>query len=277
MPTMPPVSTEEIVGSFQNSGGELPTLGDGESKATPQAESDSAQQEDESNSAVQATESDSAAPVQTPTPEQPSATATPEPTPTATRESRPPEVSPAETPLPNVDDPTMPTIQEVNGALVVSIPDVPPHTEASHTVFQTGSGRIIQAEDEVLIEYVMYGWNSKELVESTEDFGGPLDIILGQGYVPVALEQALVGQPIGSRILVIFPANMPDLPGYFDASDGYVLVVDIVGSLEWRRLNDTSLQRDPTCRDVPLGRLKPTSGLIPAPNLPIFSLQKLSH
>ena len=46
--------------------------------------------------------------------------------------------------------------------------------------------------------------------------------------MPLALEQAIEGQAVGSRLLVIFPANMVDLPGYFDASDGYVLVVDIV-------------------------------------------------
>ena len=40
--------------------------------------------------------------------------------------------------------------------------------------------------------------------------------------------RALVGSEAGSRIAVIFPAGMADIPGYLDPTEAYVLSIDVV-------------------------------------------------
>ncbi len=241
LPTLPPASAAEISGGFNEKEGELPTLGDGTSQPSDLNQPDEALPADDvsdpANEPTPVVEPTAPVgedpapvidPISTPTADLGEVESTPTPQleeATATATPQPVELSPTVIPNPNQE---LPTVEEINGEIVVSIPDRPPLEQATYAVLRVGDGLVKNDADTATISYVMYGWNVNALVESTDEFGGPFEIELGEGYVPVALEQAIVGQPVGSRLLVVFPANMDDLPSYFDASDGYVLVVDIV-------------------------------------------------
>lgn len=73
----------------------------------------------------------------------------------------------------------------------------------------------------------------RKKVESTQDqFGGPLELVVGgkegEVTVPAFLNSAIMGSQVGERYQVVFEAGMKDLPNYLDPNDAYVLVVDIV-------------------------------------------------
>ncbi|MEM7338587.1 MAG: hypothetical protein AAF467_08070 [Actinomycetota bacterium] len=112
--------------------------------------------------------------------------------------------------------------------LEVSIPDDEP-TEAAVEVVEAGTGVEVGTGDVVLTAWEMVAFRSGEVVESTtKDFGGPVPIEIGAGQVPAALDEALAGQTIGTRLDVQFPVGMPDLPDYLDSEEAYVLSVEIV-------------------------------------------------
>ena len=120
-------------------------------------------------------------------------------------------------------------VEEIDGEIVVTLPDGPAPTESSSSVLSEGDGPVVEMGDRAVVAYVMYGWNTSYLVETTDQFDGPIPISLGLGMVPETLENAIAGQKVGSRLLVIFEEGMDGLPFYFDQTDAYVLVVDIVG------------------------------------------------
>ncbi|WP_163836084.1 hypothetical protein [Spartinivicinus ruber] len=87
--------------------------------------------------------------------------------------------------------------------------------------------------DTVAIKYNMYSWKSGKKVESTQDqFGGPLELVVGskkgQVTIPKFLNNTIMGSRVGERYQVVFETGMKDLPNYLDKDDAYILVVDIV-------------------------------------------------
>ncbi len=92
-----------------------------------------------------------------------------------------------------------------------------------------GSGSVIEFGDPVVLDYEMYSWSSGELVESTDSFDEPFTIRAGvTNGIPDYLTKSLLGRQIGDTIQVVFERDMGDLPEYLDASDAYVLVVNLL-------------------------------------------------
>ena len=92
-----------------------------------------------------------------------------------------------------------------------------------------GTGSVIEFGDPVVLDYEMYSWSSGELIESTDSFDEPFTIRAGvTNGVPDYLTKSLLGRQIGDTIQVVFERDMADLPEYLDASDAYVLVVNLL-------------------------------------------------
>lgn len=102
-------------------------------------------------------------------------------------------------------------------------------TFPARRVITKGSGNIIEFGDPVVLRYNMYSWTTGELVESTDSFDEPLTIRAGVSEgVPQYLSDSLLGRSIGDTIQVVFESGMSDLPSYLDATDSYVVVVDLI-------------------------------------------------
>ncbi len=100
-------------------------------------------------------------------------------------------------------------------------------------VVAPGNGEPTSPGDIVLLSWEMVAFDTGQVVESTAtDFGGPIPIEVGGGEVPAVLDEAITGQPIGTRLDVRFPAGMSDLPEYFDPASAYVLAVELVEKLD---------------------------------------------
>lgn len=102
-------------------------------------------------------------------------------------------------------------------------------TFPARRVLVEGVGNRIEFGDSVVLRYNLYSWTTGELVESTDDFDEPLTIRAGVSEgVPQYLSDSLLGRNIGDTIQVVFESEMSDLPSYLDASDSYVVVVDLI-------------------------------------------------
>lgn len=112
---------------------------------------------------------------------------------------------------------------QVAGALgappTVTVPaGTPKPTKANGYLIAKGSGPLAQ-DGELIIQYVAVDWKSKP-VQSSWTNGGPVTVTVGptSGGSPF---NALVGQPIGSRMLIDAPVSQGQGP--------YAVAVDIIG------------------------------------------------
>lgn len=137
-----------------------------------------------------------------------------------------------------VDGPPEGAVLGADGPRVILVDSsiAPPATPWTWVVRQNAEGCETVPDDRVTIDYSMAAWADGSIVEeSSPEEPLILDanddpIESGQPEPPAALRTALAGRRIGSRIGVIFPAGMSDLPDRFPSDSAYVLSVDIVES-----------------------------------------------
>ncbi len=107
-------------------------------------------------------------------------------------------------------------------------------TEAQSWIVQAAEdGCQVVEGDTATIAYKMAMWKDGSVVEeATADtaLSVPVNLSGDPSLPPVALRSALVDSRVGSRLGVLFPAGLTDLPGYFATDTAYVLSVDVLGS-----------------------------------------------
>lgn len=98
-----------------------------------------------------------------------------------------------------------------------------------------GSGDVaVKAGDTVLVNYTLYGWDGKKLVQSSYDAGQPFPVqSVGNAQVIAGWNQGLVGMKQGTRRLLVVPASLgygaqgtPD--GSIRPNEALVFVIDAV-------------------------------------------------
>ena len=123
----------------------------------------------------------------------------------------------------------MPVVTENSpGQLQITIPDEPSPVASSNALLIEGSGPVVTSGSEVTIQYEMVSWDDGALVESSKELNRPFTMFIGDDIVPSYLEESIVGQKVGSRVLVILGTETMDLPTSFDTTPAYVLAVDII-------------------------------------------------
>jgi peptidylprolyl isomerase len=118
-------------------------------------------------------------------------------------------------------------------------PDVTVPSCAAPTTLQTkdliaGTGDPVKAGDTVLVNYTLYGWDGKKLVQSSYDSGQPFPVqSVGNAQVIAGWNQGLIGIRQGTRRLLVVPASLgyadqgtPD--GSIKPNEALVFVVDAV-------------------------------------------------
>ena len=129
----------------------------------------------------------------------------------------------------------MPTVSLGDGgAPAITIPEgQTPPTETQVATLKKGDGPVVQAGNQVLLQYTGVRWSNGETFDSTWDKGG-VPTSFATNKVVAGFQKALEGQTVGSQVLVTMtPAdgygegdiNTTDLKG-----ETLVFVIDILGT-----------------------------------------------
>ena len=78
-------------------------------------------------------------------------------------------------------------------------------------VLDEGAGQVVEAGDTIVAHYLGQVWNG-QVFDNSYDRGQPLNFQIGVGMVIRGWDDGLVGQRVGSRVLLSIPAEL----GYGD-------------------------------------------------------------
>jgi len=122
----------------------------------------------------------------------------------------------------------------------ITIPNATAPKKAEHAVLKAGDGETVKDGDVVVANFTALTWDGKEVFASTWDNAAPTLVTADvfdatnntTGMVP-GLKEAIVGQKVGSQIVVV----IPPASGFGDASEGVgvtatdtiVYVFDVLG------------------------------------------------
>ena len=118
-----------------------------------------------------------------------------------------------------------------SGQPTVTIPDGPPPTDLKIALLKKGDGATVANGANVVVHYQGINWNTKKVFDESWARGTPATFNTG-GVIP-GFTAALVGQNVGSQVIVIIPPDQgygakgspPDIGG----TDTLVFVIDILG------------------------------------------------
>ncbi len=122
---------------------------------------------------------------------------------------------------------------DADGAPTVTIPEGDVPTEFALSAVIEGEGAEVGGGDVVVVHYHGVNWNTGEVFDSSWERGAPASF--PTGGVITGFRDGLVGQTVGSRVIIVIPPELgygpsggtPD--GSIGATDTIVFVVDILG------------------------------------------------
>ena len=128
-------------------------------------------------------------------------------------------------------------LPEVSGAPgtkpTLTFPDAQPSGELEVVVLSRGDGEIVEAGQDIEVHYLGQSWQGG-VFDNSFDRGSSISFPIGVGAVIAGWDEGLVGQQVGSRVLLSIPSHL----AYGDrgvpqagikGGDTLVFVVDIVG------------------------------------------------
>lgn len=127
----------------------------------------------------------------------------------------------------------LPTVEEVEGVPTITVPDGEPPVDLVVQPLIEGSGPEVQAGETVTVKYVGVKWADGAVFDSSWTNDQTVDFPVGTGGVIAGFEEGLIGQTVGSRVMLVIP---PD-KGYgpegnasagISGTDTLVFVVDIL-------------------------------------------------
>ena len=138
-------------------------------------------------------------------------------------------------PVPTASGP-IPTVEGDFGVKpTVTIPDEDPADALVTKTVITGTGAVVQSGDLLVVQYLGETWDDGNVFDSSFERGSPASFPIGVGQVIQGWDTALVGQTVGSRVVMAVPPSL----GYGEAGnpdaeisgdDTLVFVVDILGT-----------------------------------------------
>lgn len=138
---------------------------------------------------------------------------------------------------PQIPQAGMPSVVTApNGAPGVTVPKQAPPTELTTNVLIASDGEKLAADDHALVKYTGFLWSSGSVFDSTWTNGQATILTLTpSAKVTQGLVDGLVGQRIGSQVLVVIPPDegfgAAGAPGV-SAGQTLIYVVDILGTVE---------------------------------------------
>jgi len=127
----------------------------------------------------------------------------------------------------------LPTVElDEDGAPTITVPEGEPPAELIIQPLIEGEGAVVEAGQTVTVHYTGVKWADGSKFDSSWDTGAPATFSIGTGDVIVGWDEGLVGQTVGSQILLVvppdkgYPDGSPD--GSITGTDTLVFVVDIL-------------------------------------------------
>lgn len=115
----------------------------------------------------------------------------------------------------------------------VTIPEgEDPPTELVVQPLIEGEGEQVEAGQQVTVHYTGVQWSDGSQFDSSLEGGQPFDFQVGAGGVIAGWDEGLVGQPVGSRVMLIVPPDLAYGPagGHELGGETLVFVVDILAA-----------------------------------------------
>jgi peptidylprolyl isomerase len=131
--------------------------------------------------------------------------------------------------------PGLPAVTVENGVPTIATPTGDAPTTLVVQPLITGTGPTVTAGQTLTVQYVGMIWATGKVFDSSWERGAPVDFAIGQGQLIAGFDEGLVGQTVGSRVLLVIP---PD-KGYgtsgntqagISGTDTIVFVVDILAA-----------------------------------------------
>ena len=116
----------------------------------------------------------------------------------------------------------------------LTFPDGGAPADLAVTVLEQGDGATVEAGDDLEVHYLGQTWGGR-IFDNSYDRGSSISFPIGVGAVIGGWDDGLVGQQVGSRVLLSIPPHL----GYGErgnpaagirGTDTLVFVVDIVGT-----------------------------------------------
>jgi len=127
----------------------------------------------------------------------------------------------------------LPTVElDDDGAPTITIPDADPPTELVAQPLIKGDGPEVTGGQSITVHYTGVVWETGKVFDSSWARGAPATFDIGTGAVIGGWDEGLVGQTVGSQVLLVvppdkgYPNGSPD--GSIKAGETIVFVVDIL-------------------------------------------------
>jgi peptidylprolyl isomerase len=115
----------------------------------------------------------------------------------------------------------------------LTFPAGPPPADLAVKVLEAGDGPVVEAGDSIVVNYLGQTWNGR-VFDNSYDRRSTISFPIGVGAVIGGWDSGLVGQQVGSRVLLSIPPHegygprgMPQAG--IRGTDTLVFVVDLVG------------------------------------------------
>lgn len=135
-------------------------------------------------------------------------------------------------PAPTEDD-SLPYVSITPKAPEIVIPAGDPSDRLIAIPVVVGDGKEVKKGDTVVVQYKGVLWRNGKEFDSSWGAGQPFSTVIGQGAVISGWDKGLVGETVGSRVMLVVPPK----DGYGDAGSGeikgtdtMVFAVDILGA-----------------------------------------------
>lgn len=136
-----------------------------------------------------------------------------------------------------LDDPGLPKVADASAGQVprVTVPRAAAPKRLQVRTLVRGGGPAVKKGQLLALQYAGYFWRDGKAFNSSWSEGHPAAVTIGTGQVMKGWDQGLVGQRVGSRVLLVVPPSL----GYGEkglaqfgikGSDTLVFVVDLLGA-----------------------------------------------
>jgi peptidylprolyl isomerase len=116
----------------------------------------------------------------------------------------------------------------------IKMPASDPPTKLESKVLTAGKGAAVKAGQTITVQYVGQIWKTGKQFDASWDRGKSIEFGIGKSQVIKGWDEGLVGQNIGSRVLLVIPPDKgygaAGRPPQILGTDTMVFVVDIVDS-----------------------------------------------
>lgn len=100
----------------------------------------------------------------------------------------------------------LPTVElDDDGKPTITVPDAPAPTELVSQLLIEGEGDEVQTGQTITVHYTGVLWDGGEQFDSSWDRGSPASFPIGTGAVIPGWDKGLVGQKVGSQVLLVIP------------------------------------------------------------------------